>query len=408
MKRFLSIATLALLFGLLGRGDLDGRGFGGFGGGFRSESFGGFRSDLGGSYSGFRSTDAYSGWRGGYGGATSFDRSWETARGGSLDTSGTRGAIVLPSSAAIGGSRDTSITTAGGRTYGGSRSGGVAVGPYGRVVGGGSRAGVATGPRGVVAGGEHTAFAGARLPTDLGLSHYAFGGAGVGHSTAYWSHGVMATRAGYVRTGFGYYNSFRPAWYTAHPGCWYPSRWAPAYAWRFYPWPVIASFCFIPRPPVYYDYGTTIVYENNNVYVNGTDAGTAVDYAQQATTIADAGQKADTPTTVEWKPLGVFALVQGDEKTSNNIFQIAVNKDGIIRGNYYDGLMDTTSPIYGSVDPKTQRAAWTIGKKNDRVFETGIYNLTKAETPILVHFGTTRTQQWLLVRVEEPKSGATE
>ena len=140
----------------------------------------------------------------------------------------------------------------------------------------------------------------------------------------------------------------------------------------------------------------------------GTDAGTAVDYAQQATTIADAGQKADTPTTVEWKPLGVFALVQGDEKTSNNIFQIAVNKDGIIRGNYYDGLMDTTSPIYGSVDPKTQRAAWTIGKKNDRVFETGIYNLTKAETPILVHFGTTRTQQWLLVRVEEPKSGATE
>ncbi|MFO0970622.1 MAG: hypothetical protein U0793_34215 [Gemmataceae bacterium] len=299
MKRFLSIATLALLFGLLGRGDLDGRGFGGFGGGFRSESFGGFRSDLGGSYSGFRSTDAYSGWRGGYGGATSFDRSWETARGGSLDTSGTRGAIVLPSSAAIGGSRDTSITTAGGRTYGGSRSGGVAVGPYGRVVGGGSRAGVATGPRGVVAGGEHTAFAGARLPTDLGLSHYAFGGAGVGHSTAYWSHGVMATRAGYVRTGFGYYNSFRPACTLPIPAATRAAGLFPPTRGAFTPGPVIAPSFPSRRPPVYYDYGTNIVYENNNVYVNGTDAGTAVDYAQQATTIADATAKYWTPTTVE-------------------------------------------------------------------------------------------------------------
>ena len=82
---------------------------------------------------------------------------------------------------------------------------------------------------------------------------------------------------------------------------------------------------------------------------------------------------------------------------------MALDKNGIIRGNYYDGLMDTTTPVYGSVDKKNQRAAWTIGKKNDRVFETGIYNLTKSESPVLVHFGSDRTQQWLLVRVDQPK-----
>ena len=38
----------------------------------------------------------------------------------------------------------------------------------------------------------------------------------------------------------------------------------------------------------------------------------------------------------------------------------------------------------------------------DRVFETGIYNLTKDETPVLVHFGKERTQQWLLVRMQKP------
>ena len=55
--------------------------------------------------------------------------------------------------------------------------------------------------------------------------------------------------------------------------------------------------------------------------------------------------------------------MQGQETTSNNIFQLAVDKNGIIRGNYYDGLMDTTTPVYGSVQKSTQRVAWTIGKR---------------------------------------------
>jgi hypothetical protein len=36
--------------------------------------------------------------------------------------------------------------------------------------------------------------------------------------------------------------------------------------------------------------------------------------------------------------------------------------------------------------------------------ETGIYNLTQEETTVLVHFGPEQTQQWLLVRLEEPAS----
>ena len=162
-------------------------------------------------------------------------------RGGSISTSGTRDAAYGPNGAAAGGTRDTSVNTAGGRTYDGSRTGGVAVGHYGRTVG----------------------------------------------------------RA----TGYG----------TA------------------------------------------------------------------------------APPTADWKPLGVFALVPGDQKTSNKMFQLAVDKNGIIRGNYYDGVMDTTTPVFGSVDKKTQRAsAWTIGKTKDRVFEAGLYNLTQTEAPVLVHLARTR------------------
>jgi hypothetical protein len=402
MKRFMMFMAAGLGLCLCSGGDVDGRGFGGFRGGYGG---GGFH--YGGSYSGSRSFGGYSGYRGGYG-SSSYDRNYTTARGGSVSTEGNRGAAYgRYGGAAVGGTRDTSVTTAGGRTYTGSRQGAAAVGPYGRTVGGASGYGVASGPRGTAAGGWQTAFAGTRFPTDVGMAHYSsVGVAGVGHSTAYWSHGYMGTTGGYVRSGFGYYNCFHPAWYTAHPGAWYAAGWAAGAAWTAATWPTAAAYVGLSNEPEYtYDYGSNIVYQNNNVYVGGQDAGTAQQYAQQATTLAEQGQTADAPPTADWKPLGVYALVPGDQKTSNNMFQLAVDKDGVIRGNYYDGVMDTTTPVFGSVAKKTQRAAWTIGKTKDRVFEAGLYNLTQSEAPVLVHFGADKTQQWLLVRVEQPAGG---
>ena len=78
----------------------------------------------------------------------------------------------------------------------------------------------------------------------------------------------------------------------------------------------------------------------------------------------------------------------------------------IIRGNYYNALSDANLPVYGSVDQRTQRAAWTIGDRKEPAFEAGIANLTKSETTMLVHLGKGRTQQWTLVRIAasaEPK-----
>ena len=134
--------------------------------------------------------------------------------------------------------------------------------------------------------------------------------------------------------------------------------------------------------------------------------GTPQQFAEQATNIAAQGQTADPPPTEDWKPIGVFALVQGSETSSNNIFQLAVNKDGIVRGNYYDGLTDASTPVYGSVDKKSQRVAWTIGKNKDRVYESGVYNLTQDQSPCLVHLGTAKTNQMLLVRMQQPASSA--
>jgi len=216
----------------------------------------------------------------------------------------------------------------------------------------------------------------------------------------------MADRAGYVRNGFGYYGAFNTGWYTAHPGCWFAAGWAAGAAWTTPNYAALCGYWGLPysETPPDYDYGSTVIYNGDNVYVNGQDQGTPQQYAEQATTIAATGQTTDPPPTDEWKPIGVFALVQGSEKTSNDIFQLAVDKNGIVRGNYYDGLMDVNTQVYGSVDKKSQRACWTIGKKKDRVFEAGVYNLTQAQCPCLVHVGASQTNQMLLVRVEQPKT----
>lgn len=419
MKQYIKYFVLGALVCLPWSGHIDGRGFGGggFRGGFGGGGFGGYRGGFSGGYSGdfsssrgsfdsSRSFSGYSGWNRG-GASGSYDRSWDGSRGGSINTEGSRDAGYGRFGGYAGSSRETTITGPEGRSYSGSSERGAAMGPYGRVVGGGEHTGTATGYRGTATNSWQSAFAGRSFPTDMGLGHYsAFGIGGVTHSTSYWSRGYCANRGAYVRSGFGYYGCFHPGWWAAHPGCWYAAGWAANDAWRVATWASLAAFCGYAGTGTDYDYGGNVVYQDNAVYDNGQQVATAPEYAQQATAIADQGQKADPPPTADWKALGVFALVQGDEKTSNNIFQLAIDKNGIIRGNYYDGLMDTTTPVFGSVDKKSQRAAWTIGKKKDRVFETGIANLTKDETAVLVHIGTDKTQQWLLVRVQQPSGMA--
>ena len=111
-----------------------------------------------------------------------------------------------------------------------------------------------------------------------------------------------------------------------------------------------------------------------------------------------------TPATSDgdWLPLGVFALCKSDETKSNITVQLAVNRQGVVRGNYSDAdaITSDTQVIQGSVDKQSQRVAFTIGDNKTNVIETGLYNLTEDEAPALIHFGKDRTEQWLLVRLK--------
>jgi hypothetical protein len=242
------------------------------------------------------------------------------------------------------------------------------------------------------------------LPGDGGLSSVARSGAIQSRpTTVNVNRQALVNRGAVVRNNFNHYDCFRGNWWGRYPGAWRAARWTTAGAvWGAATWAACSSYCGYPAQPVYYDYGSNVVYQGDSVYVDGTAVATQDQYAQQATTIAETGVQAPATKEEEWLSLGVFAMVQGDQVNGNDLFQLAVNKAGTIRGNYYNALSDMTLPVYGSVDKMSQRAAWIVGDRKDTIYEVGFANLTKAETTLLVHFGKDRTQQWTLVRVEQP------
>ncbi|HVM49730.1 MAG TPA: hypothetical protein VMU04_17010 [Candidatus Acidoferrum sp.] len=214
---------------------------------------------------------------------------------------------------------------------------------------------------------------------------------------------ALSEQANRIRNNYHGHDCFRGDWWGRHRGAWQTGRWAAAAA-AYYGaanWTVYYGYCGYYSEPYYYDYGSTVIYEGENVYTNGDAVATQQQYAEQAMTIAETGIQTRPTAADEWLSLGVFAMTQGEQANGNDLFQLAVNKSGVIRGNYYNALTDTTVPVYGSVDQGSQRAAWTVGGRRERVFEAGFANLAQSETTMLVHFGKDRTQQWTLVRMDQ-------
>ena len=87
------------------------------------------------------------------------------------------------------------------------------------------------------------------------------------------------------------------------------------------------------------------------------------------------------------------------------MIELAISKQGVVAGTYYNEATGTSRPLKGTLDSKSQRVAVgpADGENTDLVLETGIYNLTQDEAPGLVHFGTAESTPILLVRLKAPK-----
>ncbi|HEV3138774.1 MAG TPA: hypothetical protein VGZ26_12740 [Pirellulales bacterium] len=103
-----------------------------------------------------------------------------------------------------------------------------------------------------------------------------------------------------------------------------------------------------------------------------------------------------------WLPLGVYALKDGNQTEATAMLQLSVNKQGVLRGSYYDVVSDHGQAIQGAVDKKTRGVAWKVGSNGPVIFETALANLTQASGPVSLHFANGQTRQWSLARLEHP------
>jgi hypothetical protein len=224
----------------------------------------------------------------------------------------------------------------------------------------------------------NSGFWGGRNLVGLGLgSGFALGGWGAAYAPGYgwWGYSPWL---GYQPWNYWYGN---PGWNT----------FAGYYGWQ---------------SPYFYDYGPNgnVVYTSNRVLVNDQPVGTPTDYAQSAAELAMV-----TPEQMnaqhEWIPLGTFSVATSQDETNPaRVIQLAHdNKQGLISGTIFNKESGNLYTVQGRVDPDTQRVAFTIGKDPNVVMETGLFNLTQNETPVLVHFGPSKTATYLFARLPEPQ-----
>lgn len=215
---------------------------------------------------------------------------------------------------------------------------------------------------------------------------------------------------------------FGDSWWDRHyHAC---GGWHYGFAFRSYPfsyWWTMPTFSAVTNwfswstpsavwsQPVYYDYGQggNVTYENNTVYIDGQQIASADEFAQSAAVLAtvDPPEDESAAADAEWMPLGTFAVSSSEKDVDpTRVIQLAISREGIVSGTLYNSQTDQADNVLGQVDRDTQRVAFRIGESDEVIVETGLYNLTQEEAPVLVHFGDEQVENWLLVRLENPES----
>jgi hypothetical protein len=199
-------------------------------------------------------------------------------------------------------------------------------------------------------------------------------------------------------------NHPRLDFWSDHPG-WAARRVTAPYRWAA--WGSVAGWVgtgYGWTDAVPYSYGENVYYQDDSVYYGDQPVATAEEYAQQAETIVASAPEV-APEKADWLPLGVFALTQDGQKSGPDptlFLQLAISKEGVISGTSHNTTTNQTQTVEGLADKASQRVAWAVEGKTRPIMETGISNLTTDTGPALVHFADGQTQQWLMVRLDEP------
>jgi len=156
--------------------------------------------------------------------------------------------------------------------------------------------------------------------------------------------------------------------------------------------------------PIYYFYET-----DGDVYYSTTEDFSyliPVDskeiFIEQATRIANARYSISKQQS-DWMPLGMFAFALDNDSSDmpKRYISLAISKEGAVSGAYFDAANNTMLEIQGGIDPESQRIAWKFVGSDWPIMESGLYNLTKDESTLLIHTSSHTTETQVLIRLDK-------
>ena len=180
---------------------------------------------------------------------------------------------------------------------------------------------------------------------------------------------------------------FTRAWYAQHPNAWHAAH---PYAYQRAATTAAALGAWLgwAAAPQESSSSTTVIYDDTPNGVEETDIYTN---ASPAEIVLPEG---------DWLPLGVYSIVTAPDQPSMQLVQLAVDRNGVVRGVYYDAMTNSTHSVVGSIDRATQRARWTLESNPNLSFTTGVEQLTQPDGMVEVMLPS-GTRQWQLVRLAD-------
>jgi len=192
------------------------------------------------------------------------------------------------------------------------------------------------------------------------------------------------TRPGELRTNFTAQNRpFTGDWYAAHPNAWryshpHADAWAVASIGAVGSWLGIAAL------------------NDGTVYTSETqdDADDSDDGADKNTD--------ETPAAGDFLPLGVFGIAAPGSQDASALIQLATDRQGELRGNYYDVLSGQEQPLTGTINKQTQLATFTVAGNTGTTFEASLVSLTQDTGTLTLRLASGETRQVNLARLKDP------
>lgn len=175
---------------------------------------------------------------------------------------------------------------------------------------------------------------------------------------------------------------FSNDWYKHHPNAWHwhnNDNWEVATAAGVVGW---------------LGWQTARPYNTNTVYIYDPVPVQTVIVNGQPQVVLEPGNPGD------WMTLGSYSLMTGSGDPGTRILQLSVDKQGNIRGSYYDMITNNTNNVIGLIDKNTQQVRWTLDSNSQLTFVATLDQLTQPQGVVNVKLPGGQVQQWQLVRME--------